>query len=789
MKQIFRNFTYLIKKFKTSSILNFAGLAVAIMVFIIAIIQVRYTSNYNKSFDKSGYIHYVSSIYPDYDNQRGFAYSKDAIVLAAERFPEIKNYCFTQYYIPDKDFYKADNKDEIFTIRSIYINESFAEIFTPEIISGSYTEIFESTTQLSGMLSESIAKKLFGKEDPIGQQLHMKALDQAYTRDTVEQAVTIKAVCKDYPENTFIGSGIFLPLEELGGDWYSVYIEIDPEDAGALQTKMNNDTLIKEVSYGTEVEIYPYYELAEYFPAFGDQIGNKNTNLALLAIGILTLIIAFINYINFSVSMAPVRARTFNIQKIMGAKTSVIKTVIISEPVIFSSISFILSLLIISVFKTYIKNAFIIADLSPVNNVEILSMVFLIIVFFSLLAGIYPACYATISQPAVVVNGKHSLSRKSSVFRNILIGIQFFAAVTFIIIALFIRLQYDYVTNYSLGMEKENIVYLPYSINNDLKTFGDELTKNPEILDYTASSFLPGMVFGQVSGSLINNKFMEITAWPVSENFLDFFGVNMVEGETFTKTNQSDKRQIIVNENAVKQYELENIVGIEELYEFDFSNYHGEQKQYLHRINGIAEDVKFQYLKHPVSPMMFVYTPNDNYYWIFVKISGNDIQSTISYIENTWKKFSNEKFEINFLDETLDSLYVMENSLSKTISLFSIIAVLIAIMGVYGLIIFNAKYKEKEIAIRKVNGASVKEIIFLINRNTLGLFVISFLISVPTAYFIMKRWLENFAYKIDIYWWVFLAGGLLVFIITLITVSGQSYKSATTNPTKSLQKE
>lgn len=789
MKFIFKNFAYVIRKFKTSSILNLAGLSVAIMVFIIAIIQVRYTSSYNKGFDKSGNIHYVSCVYPQFDNQRGFAYSKDATILATERFPEIKNYCFTQYYIPDKDFYKANNKDEIFTIRSIYINEGFAEIFTPEIISGNYHDIFGSTTHLSGMLSESIAKKLFGKEDPIGQQLSMKALDQAYTRDTIEQLITIKAVCKDFPENTFIGNGIFLPVEEIGNDWYSVYIEILPEDAKSLQTKMNNDTLIKGTAYGAEVEIFPYYELAEYFPSFGDQIGNKNTNLALLAIGVLTLIIAFINYINFSVSMAPVRARTLGIHKIIGAKTSLIRIMIISEPVIFSSLAFIISLLVIFIFKTYIKNAFIIADLSPINNIGILSIVFLSILFFSILAGIYPSRHFTISQPAVIISGKYSLSRKSSTFRNILIGIQFFTAITFIIIALFIRLQYDYVTNYTLGIQKENIVYLPYNINGDLKTFGDELTKNPEIYDYSASSFLPGMVFGQVSGSLINNKFMEITAWPVAENFLDFFGVNMIEGETFTKTGQSGKRKIIINENTVKQYGFENIVGIEELYNFDFSNYHGEQQQYLYRINGIAEDIKFAYLKYPVSPMMFVYSPDDNYYWIFVKISGNNVQSTLNYIEKTWNKFSNEKFEINFLDETLDSLYIMENSLSKTISLFSIIAVLIAIMGVYGLIIFNARYKEKEIAIRKVNGASIKEIIFLINRNTLALFIISFIISVPVAYFIMKGWLENFAYKIDIYWWVFLIGGLIVFIITLITVSGQSYRSATTNPTKILNKD
>jgi putative ABC transport system permease protein len=225
------------------------------------------------------------------------------------------------------------------------------------------------------------------------------------------------------------------------------------------------------------------------------------------------------------------------------------------------------------------------------------------------------------------------------------------------------------------------------------------------------------------------------------------------------------------------------------LKEFDYV-YSSGMKMRDWDIVGISKDVNFETLHSDIRPMCFItqdidYFPN----YFFIKMNGENTPQTIEYLKTAWEKLSDTPFDLHFLDETLDNLYKTESNLAKLISIFGLIAVVIAVMGVYGLIAFNARYKAKEIAIRKVNGSTIREIILMLNWNVLLQLGIAFAIAVPVVWFIIKKWLENFAYKIAIYWWVFLLGGLIVLLITVLTVSVQSYQAAVKNPTVALNME
>jgi putative ABC transport system permease protein len=507
--------------------------------------------------------------------------------------------------------------------------------------------------------------------------------------------------------------------------------------------------------------------------------GSLTTTLSLLAIGLLTLIIAYINFMNFSIAMAPARVRGLNIQKILGANSRKLKFAIASEASLFSLVSFIIALLLVSLLKDSPINEYFSANLSLQQNKGVLALIGISSIVLGLIFGIYPAHYISSFQPAVALSGSFSASGKSMKLRNVLITIQFISAMSLIIISAFINIQNNYMQAYSWGIQKKNIVYVPYGqLKINMTTFGEELKRNPRILDCTAAQFIPGDV-GMTWGCDFEGKQVSAVIWPVRPNFLRFFGIKVLEGRDFMETDTiHEKQAVIFNQKFQKNFHLKGIIGKV------FSGFDNNLT-----IAGTAKNINFSSLRDTIQPMGFATFSENWMHWYFIKITGKDTPATINYIKKTWKKYSDEDFNLKFLDQSMNDLYKNETNLAKLISIFGLITILIAIMGVYGLIIFNARYKSKEIALRKVNGASVKEIILMLNRSVLIQLSIAFVVAVPLAYYVVHRWLQQFAYKTVVYWWIFLLAGLLVFLITLITVSWQSYKAATANPVDAIKNE
>lgn len=780
MKTVFRNFTFILKKFKTSSILNILGLSVALAIFSACIIQTISDFTYNHNF-KNINSTFLFTQYRTLSPKDSYApwISTPKAQEISEKFPEVKNYCL---YIANENFgfdIIQDNGEKMLLRATLNkTTKGFVDVFTPKVLSGNPALVFSGEKTTKAMLSQSTAKTLFGEEDPLGKSIFFH---------NSSEPITVVAICDDFPKNCTIQNGVFVLLpEDIPENFnYFGYFNVDPENVDKLVKRLNSgefygEESIKQFKADPEnsfsADLIPLDRIHLHFPLVGE--GSFNTTISLMAIGIVILIMAYINYINFSIAIAPARVRGINIRKILGAKISVLRFSIISEAVIFSLIAYGLAILYIHIFNDSALSKSLFTNLSISDNCIQIIVIGSIVFGLSILFGLYPSYYVTSIHPVIAIKNSFANSQKSSKLRNILICIQFICSISLINIASFISIQHSYIKNYPSGIQKENIVYMTTTgLKTDIDTFGKELTLNKDILDYTVSGFLPGYV-GMGWDRDFEGKIIKVMSWPVGRNFLRFFGVPVVQGRDFTDTEESDTPYIIVNQEFINKYKFNDILG-KKIFCFEGD---GE-------IIGVTKNINFESLHNPIRPMIFVRLNSGWNSFIFLKISGNNTSQTMDYIKQCWSKYNDEVFNCKFLNSRLDGLYKKENNLAQAISIISVITILIAIMGIYGLIIFNTRYRAKEIAIRKVNGSSESNIVLLLNNNIIKLLIIAFIISTPLSYYIVQQWLNSFAYSTPIYWWVFVLSGIAVLLTTIATTCGQSIKAARKNPVNYLKNE
>lgn len=773
MKVILKNFLFVLKRFKTSSILNILGLSVAFAVFSVIIIQVYYDFSYDRNFKKTGNIYEFNQLFIA-DNISGITMSTPMAQKISDKFPEVKSYCITSWVNPTT-FDVTDRSGKKHKVAAS-INKTtvgFLNLFTPTILFGNPRPAL--TEKGKALISENTAKKFFGQADPIGKTI---------VEHESQQLLTVVAVYKDFPKNCSVATDIYtyLPDDEPTNFSYKGYFEVEKNNVKPLLRKLNSrlfydaetwNSFSKDPKSRRVAKLTPLPQM-HFWSLESSNTGSLTTTLSLLAIGILTLVIAYINFLNFAIAMAPTRVRGLNIRRILGASIQTIRFTIISEAILFSAVAFAISLLWVILFNESSLDHYFSADLSILANRGTLLIIASLSLVTGLTAGLYPAHYILPFRSQGTSVSAFSTRTKNRKLQNGLIMLQFTAATALIIISSFITMQNRYMQHYSWGIQKENIVYLPTKFKTDIKTFGEELKRNPRILDYTASQFVPGDV-GMQWGRDFEGKQVNFTAWPVQYNFLPFFGIPVTEGTNFK---ESDNHKIILNRQFLKTFALKDIIG---------KKVPGFTDTLA--IAGIAKNVNYSSLRDSILPMGFMLLDKQPLGWIFLKLSGKDMPSTVDFIKKSWKKYSDEDFDLRFLDQSMDELYKTETNLANLLSLFGIVIVIIAIMGVYGLISFHTRYRLKEIALRKVNGASAKEIMLLLNRNMLLQLSVSFIIAVPIAYYVVYRWLQQFAYKIPVYWWVFLLAGILVFVVTVATVTMQSYRAASANPADAIRGE
>ena len=470
MKAIFRNFFFVLKRFKTSSILNILGLSVALAVFSVCIVQVYYDYSYDKCFKKSDHIFFFNQVFPD---GNGVTMTTPLAKEISEVFPEIRSYCLIRF-IRDETFdvINKNGSKQKFTASINNASIGLLDVFTPKILAGDPRQAL--TQKGKAMISENTAHRFFGNANPIGKTVFFH-FDKT--------PLTVVSVYKDFPKNSSLSNDIFvyLPDDEPENYNYKGYFEILPQNLNKLTAKINGKKKYGELisqrfnnpkdGFKVRAEFrdltYMHFDSLK-----AEGTGSITTTLSLLAIGILTLIIAYINFLNFSIAMAPTRVRGLNIQKILGANPRTLRYIVAAECSLFTMLAFAISILIISFLRQSSIYEYFSADLSLQKHWILLTFIGVSSLIFGFLYGLYPARYITSFQPVVALSGSFSLSGKSVRLRNVLITIQFASAITLIIVSAFIKTQHDYMKNYEWGMQKENIVYIPCKqIKTNIKTF------------------------------------------------------------------------------------------------------------------------------------------------------------------------------------------------------------------------------------------------------------------------------------------------------------------------------
>ena len=521
----------------------------------------------------------------------------------------------------------------------------------------------------------------------------------------------------------------------------------------------------------------------------GQETGNKTSTMTLMIVAALIVIITLINFVNFFFAQVPMRIRSVNTRKILGSSRAALVGRFLAESAMLVAIALVLAVVVLLLFRSSELAHFISCDLALSKNMVVAVLTVGIALVMTLMAGLYPAMYATSFPPALAIKGSFGMSQKGKSLRYALIGLQFVISIAFIICAIFLKKQHSYMMNYDMGFNKECLITanIPLNSLDERDAFSSELLNNPNIKEVAWSQDRMVADMRMTWGRWRNGEQMMINVMPVSWNYLQVMGIEVFEGRDFLPSDEKGDGAIILNEYAKNKYNL----NLEEVIEWNGTPFPA---------TGFCRDFHFKPLHEESDAFAFYIYDSEVLTKYFPTphltlrtIENADIKAVFDAIRATTDKilpdYGSEKVKINFFDEELGENYQKEQQLTTTISLFTMLAIIISLMGVLGLVIFETQYRRKEIGIRRVNGATVREILVMFNRKFMIIVGICFIIAAPISYFITDYYFSTFAYRAPIAVWVFVVALLAVLFITALVVTLASLRTATSNPVEALRTE
>lgn len=481
-------------------------------------------------------------------------------------------------------------------------------------------------------------------------------------------------------------------------------------------------------------------------------------------------------------ALTPVRIKSINTQKVLGGSQGAIRRSLVLEAMLISLFSYVIAIGLVMLFARTELSSLVDADLSVASQPLIVGGTALIALLTGLLAGLYPSFYMTSFPPALVLKGSFGLSPKGRALRNALISVQFIASFALLIGASFMYLQNHFMQHTPLGYEKDALIVtnINSQINKSLDAFTNRMKEFAGVEDVTyAEQLLSSTDFYMSWGRDYQDKEIRYQVLPVNYSFLEVMGIPVTEGRDFRIEDTNTRYGAYVfNERARREFGLELGTMIDST-----------------EVVGFMPDVKFASFRTEVTPMAFFVWGTQNWgHWpnhAYVKVkAGSDMRAAMEHVRTVLAEFDPEyPFNVRFFDDVLQQLYEKEGTLSMLITLFSMIAIFISIVGVFGLVVFDSEYRKKEIGIRKVFGSTTQQILVMFNKTYLKIVVVCFVFAAPAAYYAVVKWLENFAYKTPLYWWVFALSFAVVAFVTFATVTFQNWRAANANPVKSLRSE
>lgn len=784
MKTIIRNLLGVVRRFKMATLLNVMGLSIAFAAFIILMIQLQYDWGFDRFQKNAERIYRVGLYTPDWGNQ--VVVSPPFAEAFVQSSPHIETGALLSSWGSQLALKRGNDTNETsFWCPVNAITPEYASVFDFQMLEGKIESLDNPGYVL---IAQSQAEKFFGDELAVGKQL---------TADKL--SFVVGGVYKDFPQNSVIQNAVYRRIgeKENQDNWnangYQLYVLLDdPGKKDQIIADFKNhfnheyyDWKTKDVRLTQLTDIY--YEADARFDSQKDK-GNKTMVFVLFTIAVLIVVIAGINFTNFSNALVPMRIRSINTQKVLGGSDNTLRCAMLVEAVAICLFSFILSLFIVKGMANTWLADMVSGELSLKANIPLLIGAGVLAALTGLLAGAYPAWHITSFSPALVLKGSFGLSPSGKRMRSLLVSFQYVISFALIIAALFIYLQNHYMLASSLGFDKEHvaIVELDGQLIKNIEAVENRLEQEVSVQEVSFAEDLLSASdeytdFGR--GYRENN--VQFKVFVVSPDFLRLMNIPVISGRDFL---QEDSKSVggvyLFNEAARLQYDL--VAG-----EYITGNEWYEAPPAL--IAGFIDDIKYASFRTEVAPMAFYVSPAAGYRprYAYIKIkAGADIRDAVASIRKALTSIDkNFPAEIRFYDTILNNLYKRELSIGWLISLFSLIAVFISVVGVLGLVIFESEYRKKEIGLRKVHGATTSQILLMFNKVYVRILIVCFVLAIPVAYYGVNRWMVYFAYKIPMYWWVYAVAFVVVSVITFLTVTFQNWKTANENPVESIKTE
>ena len=784
MKTIIRNLLGVVRRFKMATLLNVMGLSIAFAAFIILMIQLQYDWGFDRFQKNAERIYRVGLYTPDWGNQ--VVVSPPFAEAFVQSSPHIETGALLSSWGSQLALKRGNDTNETsFWCPVNAITPEYASVFDFQMLEGKIESLDNPGYVL---IAQSQAEKFFGDEPAVGKQL---------TADKL--SFVVGGVYKDFPQNSVIQNAVYRRIgeKENQDNWnangYQLYVLLDdPGKKDQIIADFKNhfnheyyDWKTKDVRLTQLTDIY--YEADARFDSQKDK-GNKTMVFVLFTIAVLIVVIAGINFTNFSNALVPMRIRSINTQKVLGGSDNTLRCAMLVEAVAICLFSFILSLFIVKGMANTWLADMVSGELSLKANIPLLIGAGVLAALTGLLAGAYPAWHITSFSPALVLKGSFGLSPSGKRMRSLLVSFQYVISFALIIAALFIYLQNHYMLASSLGFDKEHvaIVELNGQLIKNIEAVENRLEQEVSVQEVSFAEDLLSASdeytdFGR--GYRENN--VQFKVFVVSPDFLRLMNIPVISGRDFL---QEDSKSVggvyLFNEAARLQYDL--VAG-----EYITGNEWYEAPPAL--IAGFIDDIKYASFRTEVAPMAFYVSPAAGYRprYAYIKIkAGADIRDAVASIRKALTSIDkNFPAEIRFYDTILNNLYKRELSIGWLSSLFSLIAVFISVVGVLGLVIFESEYRKKEIGLRKVHGATTSQILLMFNKVYVRILIVCFVLAIPVAYYGVNRWMVYFAYKIPMYWWVYAVAFVVVSVITFLTVTFQNWKTANENPVESIKTE
>jgi len=807
---------------KVSSIINIGGLAIGLACVLLIGMYVKDELGYDRFFKDANRIYRVNTHEKTGNDEFVAGHTPPPVGAALmSNFPEVESY--TRIFLPgDEVVHYLDNgQRHSLTEKSLLsVDSNFLQFFSYPLLAG------DPKTCLNGpnyiVLTEKAAKKYFGDASPIGKNLVF---------DEYAKPFTVTAVLKDLPEQSSLQFDVLQsnvgmpPVKRFNWSWIwlqmGTYVKLKanaPNDEASIKRLEARFPAMVRVQAASA-----FKRLGQPFDQFiknggkydislqpltaihllSQNIGSRYINQSDIkyvyifsAVALFIMLLACVNFMNLATAQSAKRAKEVGIRKVLGSERGQLIGQFMSEAFLYTASATLIACFIVAAcLPAFNQLAAKELSLQTFFNVYTVAALVLLVLLTTLLAGMYPAFFLTSFKPAAVLKGSADAGKTGGGFftRNALVVFQFSVSTVLIICTIVVYKQLMYNQSKDLGFNKENVLIVANAdrLGQHEESFRQELLQLPGVGGASISTSLPTQKSytdtykpEDDENMTASGKDLWLSGYMADESFVPTLKLQILEGRNFSK-NFTDSASIILNETAVKQIGWSNPIGKTIFYP-------GDQRRF--KVIGVVRDFNTESLRNPISSFALFYKTSQAIHvapaYLAVRIKPGDYQKAIGHIQAKWAEFMPDNpFEYSFLDAEFDSLYRTDQTIGKVFSVFTFLSLTVACLGLLGLAMFTAERRTKEIGIRKVLGASVQNVVTMLSKDFLKLVMIASLIAFPVAWYAMNKWLQDFAYKTDISWWVFALSTGAVCAIALFTISFQSLKAAMTNPVESLRSE